>query len=250
MFSGGGKRARLYVAIKKLTSHHRFILHLIAYSRTPLGSRDLTLRLQVLGNPKDPAGGMPAGLLPIPGCTALITPFMPPRVTAASEIQKVTSKLGLTAQRATYLGTVHCECTLIANLGGPGMKKNWPVRYIGVSKLSCSACYSWIQAYNNQHQHQQRFFTAGTHGKWYAQWTIPAASAYRTEGMFTEMIAVVGGAYRTYLTNEAAFRDIMVADSTDAKGVVSGPTVTVAMMQVKKLWTTRERNQRHTPTNP
>ncbi|RPA96124.1 hypothetical protein L873DRAFT_1845501 [Choiromyces venosus 120613-1] len=69
---------------------------------------------------------------------------------------------------------VHCECGLIQYLH---TKQNtvWgdvpPFRYIGVSKLSCSACRTWIEAFNELEGRQ--FYTRGSHGKWYWPWGMP-----------------------------------------------------------------------------
>ena len=43
--------------------------------------------------------------------------------------------------------------------------------YIGVSKLSCSACQMWIDGYNKRGGRE--FYTRGSHGKWYWPWALP-----------------------------------------------------------------------------
>jgi len=43
--------------------------------------------------------------------------------------------------------------------------------YLGVSKLSCSPCQAWIEAYNRRDE--LKFYTRGSHGKWYWPWAIP-----------------------------------------------------------------------------
>ena len=43
--------------------------------------------------------------------------------------------------------------------------------YLGVSKLSCSPCQAWIEAYNKRDW--SKFYTRGSHGKWYWPWAIP-----------------------------------------------------------------------------
>ena len=45
-----------------------------------------------------------------------------------------------------------------------------PFSYIGVSKLSCSPCQIWIQGYNKVQG--PKFYTRGSHGKWYWPWGI------------------------------------------------------------------------------
>ena len=43
--------------------------------------------------------------------------------------------------------------------------------YIGVSKLSCSPCQIWMDCYNDERK--VRFYTRGSHGKWYWPWGLP-----------------------------------------------------------------------------
>jgi len=45
-----------------------------------------------------------------------------------------------------------------------------PFSYIGVSKLSCSRCQIWFEGYNKQQG--PKFYTRGSHGKWYWPWGI------------------------------------------------------------------------------
>jgi len=47
-----------------------------------------------------------------------------------------------------------------------------PFNYIGVSKLSCSPCHMWIEAFNELGGRQ--YYTRGCHGKWYWPWGMPA----------------------------------------------------------------------------
>ncbi|RPA91092.1 hypothetical protein L873DRAFT_1795108 [Choiromyces venosus 120613-1] len=80
---------------------------------------------------------------------------------------------------------VHCECGLIQYLY-TNQRNKWdrvpPFSYIGVSKLSCSACRIWIETFNKQSG--RRFYTRGSHGKWYWPWGIP-----RTEGPLVGVMA-------------------------------------------------------------
>ena len=43
--------------------------------------------------------------------------------------------------------------------------------YLGISKLSCSPCQTWIDAYNQTGG--PFFYRRGSHGKWYWPWAIP-----------------------------------------------------------------------------
>ena len=73
-----------------------------------------------------------------------------------------------------YKCAVHCECKLIQYLGtthGDQWDNVPPFSYIGVSKLSCGACRIWIESYNELDG--RRFYTSGSHGKWYWPWGMP-----------------------------------------------------------------------------
>jgi len=71
---------------------------------------------------------------------------------------------------------VHCECGLILYLQTK-RHDEWdhvpPFGYIGVSKLSCSACRIWIEAFNERSM--QKFYTRGSQERWYWPWGIPIA---------------------------------------------------------------------------
>ncbi|KAL0638084.1 hypothetical protein Q9L58_002863 [Maublancomyces gigas] len=74
---------------------------------------------------------------------------------------------------------VHCECLLVKHFhtlkNTPEPKPSWnnisPFSYIGVSKLSCQACGSWLKAYRSLGQ--QSFVTKGIHPKWSRSWGMP-----------------------------------------------------------------------------
>jgi len=90
-------------------------------------------------------------------------------------------------EKKDYLCSAHCECALIQYLT---LKHNdsWddiPVfSYIGVSKLSCSACRIWFESFNEVGQ--QKFYTRGSHGKWYWPWGMPMAEECFGEGIGEE----------------------------------------------------------------
>lgn len=229
------------------------------YAQSAAGNTDMKATLQVKGNPVDRWVKNPTLMLAVPGCRELITPFMTSttpadiKKEAIGEVAKVKSKLGLDAtNKVSYDGTVHCECTLIAALGGPDMKLNWPVRYIGVSKLSCSSCYHWIQAYNDIHPDEQKFYTRGTHGKWYGHWTIPGDPEFHSTNMLGTIVTVVGTTYHKFLATpgDTKARPIALADSTDAKGTMSDPPASGEIIRAKKLWTKSQRDARHNRPPP
>ncbi|KAG0126358.1 hypothetical protein HOY82DRAFT_628352, partial [Tuber indicum] len=79
---------------------------------------------------------------------------------------------------------VYCECGLIQYLQtkhGDSWDNVPAFSYIGVSKLSCSACRVWIEAFNELGG--PKFYTRGSHGKWYFPWGMPMA-----EGPLNQMM--------------------------------------------------------------
>lgn len=75
-----------------------------------------------------------------------------------------------------YSGRVHCECALIIYLHNSQEEKFRTYNYIGTSKLSCSACEAWIQAFNSSMvPDAKKYHTRGTHNKWYSTWVMPPA---------------------------------------------------------------------------
>lgn len=115
-------------------------------------------------------------------------------------------------------GVVHCECALVAyfhQLSDPPA-----FNYLGVSKLSCGACNSWIMAYNETlGKAGLRYYTAGTHGKWYFPWAIPPALA--TEELKKEMSKIVGTQLERYCNPSAKGKKrIDLSGSTHAKNFI------------------------------
>ncbi|KAG0640298.1 hypothetical protein HOY80DRAFT_1136096 [Tuber brumale] len=87
---------------------------------------------------------------------------------------------------------VHSECKLVQHFStGPGNQGDLipPFNYLGVSKLSCSACRVWLEAFNELGG--QQFYTRGSHGAWYWPWGMPAVEASLDE----VMVEKVCGAY-------------------------------------------------------
>ncbi|KAG0136921.1 hypothetical protein HOY82DRAFT_620766 [Tuber indicum] len=79
---------------------------------------------------------------------------------------------------------VHCEYGLIQYLQtkhGDSWDNVPAFSYIGVSKLSCSACRVWIEAFNELQG--PKFYTRGSHGKWYFPWGMPMAEGPLKEKM-------------------------------------------------------------------
>ncbi|RPA93218.1 hypothetical protein L873DRAFT_1793776 [Choiromyces venosus 120613-1] len=81
----------------------------------------------------------------------------------------------------------HRECALIQYLT-TGHRDSWDhvpaFSYVGVSKLSCSACRIWLETFNEVGQ--WKFYTRGSHGKWYWPWRIPTVEESLGEVMAGE----------------------------------------------------------------
>ena len=70
----------------------------------------------------------------------------------------------------------HCECVLTQYLTtrhGDSWDNVPAFSYIGVSKLSCSACQVWLEAFNEVSL--RKFYTGGSHRKWSWPWGMPTA---------------------------------------------------------------------------
>lgn len=78
----------------------------------------------------------------------------------SEELSKVQRKYSLSETN----NAVHCVCALIAYLETSPGTSQLPFNYIGVSSLVCSACHTWIQAFNSVVNRQYR--TLGTNGDW------------------------------------------------------------------------------------
>lgn len=230
----------LFRAIEKLTSHHRHVLLLFEYATSVDGRRDLESKFNY---PTRPASDVkPTVAIPdIDELNTALRLILPNKPDLSGEVDLVTT--GIKDQLRIELGgslpspVVHCECALIAYLNENPHTEDWPVRYIGVSKLSCAACYSWIQAFNDSHVAQYQ--TRGCHGRWYPGWAMPAAPKNMTDekkkeevDMQHKMNAIVGQAYRQFADAGGDTRPVALSDSTEAKARF--PTMVWDMADMKK----------------
>lgn len=82
----------------------------------------------------------------------------------------------------------HCECLLVAYLLSRDSSTLLP--YIGLSKLSCKACLLWLEAVGEVTN--CKFFTKGSHDKWYPGWSRPASadnmSLSKIDALFLEKV--------------------------------------------------------------
>lgn len=67
-------------------------------------------------------------------------------------------------------GPVHCECLLALHLLGKNRTGILSVQYLGVSKLSCLACWEFLKALRDN---GIMFYNKGSHGKTYFPWKFP-----------------------------------------------------------------------------
>ncbi|RPB04762.1 hypothetical protein L873DRAFT_1785979 [Choiromyces venosus 120613-1] len=118
---------------------------------------------------------------------------------------------------------VHCECRLIQYLQTKHCDSwdNVPAfSYIGVSKLSCSACRVWIEAFNMLGG--PKFYTRGSHGKWYWPWAMP------TMGVGSLRENMVGMVLDEYLMQLEKKRGIKRAGSDSSGAIPSGAEHTIS----------------------
>ncbi|EFQ99070.1 hypothetical protein MGYG_02084 [Nannizzia gypsea CBS 118893] len=67
-------------------------------------------------------------------------------------------------------GSVHCECLLVLRLAGDSRTGISALPYIGVSKLSCLACWEFFGSLRDA---GHKFYTKGSHAKAYFPWKFP-----------------------------------------------------------------------------
>jgi len=109
-----------------------------------------------------------------------------------------------------WMCPVHCEFRLIQYLKtrrGDQWDLVPPFNYIGVSKFSCGACCIWMEASNER---GWKFYTRGSHGKWYWPWAVPGSEGDVADAMAQKVF----DKYRVYLTDQQLLRSY--SDSSDA----------------------------------
>lgn len=124
----------------------------------------------------------------------------------ASDVVKKIPKMPLTP-------ITHCECTLIAHFHNNFTTEQAPFSYIGLTKLSCKACYAFISAYNKLSE-RPKFHTKGCHDKWYPGWCMPLFSDIETnERMESDVANEIIDMYRSFAAKQ---KGLSTSDSTDA----------------------------------
>lgn len=132
------------------------------------------------------------------------------------DAQKLVEKFA----KSIWQCSAHCESALIQYLAtkhGDSWDHVPAFNYIGVSRLSCGACGVWLEAFNKVSR--QKFYTRGSHGKWYWPWAMPKANESLGEvvpwGSLGEILAgILSDQYNQYLRMHKRYRS--GSDSTDA----------------------------------
>lgn len=230
-------------AIEKLMSHNRHVLRLFDYAASPEGSTDLVL-MTVECRPVGTS--IEVDVPRMESVKDIIRPYLPVGVVLEDEIIAIKTNMwsqihiNPNIDKTQHLkAIVHCECGLIAYLNEQKhLQGQRPLTYIGVSKLSCAACYAWIRAFNATHTNE--YHTQGSHGRWYANWAMPPAPMNMGEEQKEVAVALqlkmnkyVGEAYKKFIDPRMQSQTIALSDSTVVKADLPPPQLT--MMQKYQL---------------
>ncbi|KAG0124781.1 hypothetical protein HOY82DRAFT_633631, partial [Tuber indicum] len=166
-------------ALEKLTSLPRHIESLLGFAHSPRLRPALQYQLSISAVPKM------TQTVKLPASTEEWKSFVDVACHKRYDFRKahaveLVEKFG----SRQWVCPVHCECALIQyfhSRRGDQWDRVPPVNYIGVSKLSCSACHIWIEAFNDRSG--RKFYTGGSHGKWYWPWGVPRAEGPAVELM-------------------------------------------------------------------
>ncbi|CUS15716.1 unnamed protein product [Tuber aestivum] len=160
---------RLRRALEKLTSLTRHIECLITFANSPRLRPALQYDMSICTVPGE------ARTVQLPGSQQQWKEFM--EIAAGKVLpwqEDVAATLAHSFNERVCVCRAHCECTLVQYLA-TSHGESWDhvpaFTYIGVSKLSCSACSTWLDAFNDMGQ--RRFHTRGSHRKWYWPWGMP-----------------------------------------------------------------------------
>ncbi|KAK2794368.1 hypothetical protein FQN52_008727 [Onygenales sp. PD_12] len=118
---------------------------------------------------------------------------------------------------------VHCEVKIILLI--EKLKADSPhlaeaYTYVGVSKLSCHGCHTFIQAYN--FAHGTRFMTRGTHSKSYYPWQFPRnfpKHQFTATYMYEALCFQWANSYKGYETENVPLRHDSTTSSDTSTGV-------------------------------
>lgn len=200
-------------AIERLTSHHRYLYELIAFAHSPRLRLAFELEMSVYPVPVR----IPPGTIQLPTTTddwrvALKDLCLRhDRKLRPEQAVPVLESLMRYCPKTPGPRRVHCECTLVAHYDRLRNTNGYvpPFSYIGVSKLSCKPCSLWIAAFNERGNGYPKFYTRGTHGKWYYPWSAPDIARWDPG-----MSRLMGSKFVAYLGTEGVARS--ASDSTVA----------------------------------
>lgn len=173
--------------IEKLTSHHRYFQALIAFAHSPrlrlaftLAESVETVSLQTV----TPTGEIAVPTSATSWAKALHDLCDVHQFQVLEERAKpIIDYLESHHHQASVPHQVHSECALVAHYDlerTASVGYAPPFSYIGVSKLSCKPCHLWLSAYNTR-PGAPRFYTRGSHGKWYFPWSPPTIADWNPE---------------------------------------------------------------------
>lgn len=118
---------------------------------------------------------------------------------------------------------VHSECALIEYMETStegGWDKIPPFNYIGVSKLSCGACRTWIQTFNQQGG--KKFYTRGSHGRWYWPWGMPTVGGPLGEQIVEKIWSIFHGyELEMALTESTTAASVDVSEEEQSSGYIT-----------------------------
>ncbi|RPA97098.1 hypothetical protein L873DRAFT_1810143 [Choiromyces venosus 120613-1] len=162
-------RFNLRRALVKLTSLPQHIESLFGFAHSPRLRPVLLYRMFIIGVPKR------SRKVQLPSSSREWRLFLETACQQSYNWQEGDAvELSEKFNSRTYMCAVHSECKLIQYLETTH-ENQWdnvpPFSYIGVSKLSCSACRIWIESFNKLGGRQ--FYTRGSHGKWRWPWGMP-----------------------------------------------------------------------------
>jgi OTT_1508-like deaminase len=206
---------RIRHAIQKMTSPQKYLNILFSFAHSPRLRPAFVSKLHIQTVPPDP-----------------VTFSLPKSAEEWEQlIRSICTSKDITAKRVEWFkeqgeefsklgdevkGFVHCECNLIAFLlKEPNNIWPPPFSHIGVSKLSCVACYHWVQLFNKFFR--RKYQTRGTHFKWYKGWAMPIIPDLQKRSLLEKKF-VEGGVmlYCGYQKSEGNLQRL--SDSTVASG--------------------------------
>lgn len=199
--------------MERLTSQHRYLYELISFAHSPRLRLAFELKMTV-----DPVPvRTPPGTIQLPTCSKDWHGVLEDLCVrhdhklCAEQAVPILESLMRYCPKTPTPRRVHCECTLVAHYDRLRSTNGYvpPFSYIGVSKLSCKPCSLWIAAFNERGNGYPKFYTRGTHGKWYHPWTAPHIPRWDPD-----MSRLLGSKFVAYLGTQGVARS--TSDSTVA----------------------------------